>query len=335
MTNRFLQHGMKISGALVISGLLITAACTQVNPEPQQAAAPVAPAGESGKEQAPLRTKEVFDQAKYKDRLTIRYFHMPNKEVATGDSILIITPDGKTMLIDAGIPEAGSQIVQYLDQLGIQTLDIAFNTHPHSDHIGGYASILAKKEAKAFYSENLPYTSSSAYRNAMAQVEKKQIPHRTLEEGDTFELGEHVKFEVFSPAKGTLPDAVKTFDTSVLNANSLVIKMTYKNSSFLFPADIYKDKELELVELKGKSLDSDMVHAPHHGNATSSSPSFVETVSPQVAVLSSNIFNNLQILQRYERNNAKVYSTGLHGNILIASDGSKLDVVTEKDWSLK
>jgi competence protein ComEC len=334
MNNTLLRLGLKLAGAAAVAALLITVACTKINTNPQHAVAPLPQNNEAAVAKAPLRTKEVFDRDKYRGLLTIRYLFMDNK-VASGDCILIQTPDGKTMMIDSGIPETGVQVVKYLDNLGINTIDVALNTHPHSDHIGGFATVFQKKEVKLFYSENLPYPDSGAYRNTMSQVEKKHIPHQILEEGDSFQVGNDVKFEVFSPDKGVLPDAVKTFDASVLNYYSLVIKMTYKDNSFLFPADVYKDRELQLIESKGKALDADMMSAPHHGNATSSSSSFVEAVSPQVAILSSNIFNSLLVKRLYEKNNAKVYSTALNGNILITSDGKKLNVITEKDGSAK
>ncbi|TVY05437.1 ComEC/Rec2 family competence protein [Paenibacillus cremeus] len=332
-----MKHGtkLKILAAVAISAVLIAVAWTKVDIEPKQTATAVEPAGapaqEQKKEEAPLRTKEVFDRAKDKGLLTIRYFNLKDLKVATGDSYLITSPDGQTMLMDAGIPETGKQVVGYLDQLGIQTLDIAFNTHPHSDHLGGFAEVLKVKNAKAYYMENFQYTVSGAYRNVMTQVEKKRIPIRTLEEGDTFELGSDVKFEVLSPKKGVLPEAIHNYDPATLNYYALVVKMTYKNNTFLFPADIYKDREAELIALYGNKLDTDFVHAPHHGNNTSSSPSFVDTVSPKITVLSSNIFNSLDVLKRYERKGSAVYSTGLNGNILITSDGERLNVITEKD----
>ncbi|CAG7597380.1 hypothetical protein PAESOLCIP111_00142 [Paenibacillus solanacearum] len=323
------KHGLKAAGAVTIGALLITAACAKVNPEPVPAAAPAAQ--EAKKQEAPLRTGEVFDKEKYKGQLTIRYFDLKDQKVGTGDSILITSPEGKTMLIDAGIADSGWQVVRYLDQLGIDTLDIALNTHPHSDHIGGYAEILKKKDAKAFYMENLPFPSSGAYRNAMAQVEKKKIPVTMLEEGDTFELGKELKFEVFSPKKGALPAAVTNYDATTLNFFSLVIKMTYRDNTFLFPADIYKDKEMELVTLHGKKFDTDFVHAPHHGSSTSSSSTFIDAVTPKVAVISMNLFNRGEVLKAYEKKGAAVYATGLNGNILITSDGSHMKVIAEKD----
>lgn len=321
----------KYASVIATAVLLILAACTNIDPGVNRA--PVSSDGGAAGKKGPvvLRTNEVFDQAKYKGLLTVRYFYMDAQE-ASGDCILIQTPDGKTMLIDAGLPEVGKQVVDYLNKLGVNTIDVALNTHPHSDHIGGYATVIQQKDVKTFYMENLPYPDSNAYNNVMKALDAKKLKPEFLEEGSSFQLGSDLTVTILSPKKGVLPGAVKTFDYAMLNYYSLVVKITYKQSTFLFTADIYKDREFELVEAKGKDLDADFVHAPHHGNATSSSNAFIEAVTPQVAVMSSNIFQTPEIMKRYERNNAKAYSTGLHGNILVTSDGEKLNVITEKDW---
>ncbi|MFD0620174.1 ComEC/Rec2 family competence protein [Paenibacillus sp. GCM10027629] len=279
------------------------------------------------------RTNDIFDAAKYKDQLTIRYFDLQSAE-DTGDSILIETPDGKTMLIDAGIPQVGSQVVKYLDKLNIEKIDVAVNTHPHADHIGGFAAVLQSKEISTMVMENLPYD-SNAYRNAVQALQEKKVKIEYLEDGATFHLGKDVSVEVLNPPKGALPGAVKRFSFAEVNNQAMVLKLTYKEKTFLFTGDIYKEREYQLVDSKAQALKADMMHVPHHGNKTSSSPSFVKAVSPQIAIISSNILQSSDIVKRYENNDAKVYVTGLHGNILITSDGKEMNVITEKDWSVK
>ncbi|GIQ64488.1 hypothetical protein PACILC2_30560 [Paenibacillus cisolokensis] len=251
-----------------------------------------------------------------------------------GDSFLIVSPEGKTMLIDAGVPEAGAQVVDYLRKLNIGKLDYALNTHPHIDHIGGFAAVAKEIDIGTFYMENLPYPKSSAYTNAMAALDAKKVPKKTLQEGDAFMLGEQVRFEVLNPPKEALPEAVKTFSAQEINDYSMVLKMTYGDRTFLFTADVYKRREIELAGsgLRDK-LKSDMMDAPHHGNeSTSSSTAFIEAVSPHIVIMSQNIFQSPNLKERLEKNGTEVYSTGLHGNILLHSDGRTIEVLTEKDW---
>ncbi|MBD2860443.1 ComEC/Rec2 family competence protein [Paenibacillus oceani] len=314
--------------ALLIFVLL--AGCNGTAAKTEQAVITPAPAVPKTTE---LRTEQILDHQAYKGKLTIRYFHLAGDNL-TGDSFLIQSPDGKTMLIDAGLPEVGNQVVAYLKKLGIGSLDIALNTHPHIDHIGGYATVAKDIPIKQFYMENLPYPKSNPYNNAMAALDAKDVPKKTLEEGDTFELGEGVRFEVLNPPKGALPDAVKTFSAHEINDYSMVLKMTYGDRTFLFTADIYKHREVELSSsaLKDK-LKSDMMDIPHHGSeSTSSSEVFLQAVSPQIVIMSQNIYQSPNLKERLEKKGAKVYSTGLHGNILLHSDGKTIEVVTEKDW---
>lgn len=317
------------TGAVLASAALLLAACLQSGPAAEPTAAPEP----SAPQEPALRTEQVFDQEAYKGKLAIRYFHLDGENLA-GDSFLIISPEGQTMLVDAGLPEAGSQVVEYLNKLNIDKLDIALNTHPHIDHIGGYATVAKEKEIGAFYMVNLPYEKSLAYRNAITAVDAKNVPKQTLQEGDTFTLGDQLRFEVLSPPKDALPDAVKTFSAQEINDYSMVLKMTYGERSFLFTADIYKHREIELTGSEWKEkLKSDMMDAPHHGNeSTSSSTAFLDAVSPGIVVMSQNIFQSPNLKERIEKKGTKVYSTGLHGNILLHSDGKTIEVLTEKDW---
>ncbi|WP_186328348.1 ComEC/Rec2 family competence protein [Paenibacillus sp. 32O-W] len=309
---------------MLAAAAAMLAACTKATSEIEPPAVP---------EEASVRTEEIFDREAYKDQLTIRYFYLDGKDLM-GDSFLIISPDGKTMLVDSGLPEAGTQVVDYLNKLGIDTLDIALNTHPHIDHIGGFATVAKEKEIKQFYMINLPYTKSSAYTNAMSPLEEKKVPVRTLEDGDVFQLGDQVRFEVLSPPKGELPDAVKVFSAPEINDYSMVFRMTYGERTFLFTADIYKHREIELTASPwADKLKSDMMDIPHHGSeSTSSSEAFLRAVSPQIAIISQNIFQSPNLKERLEKKGTEVYTTGLHGHILLHTDGKTIQVKTEKDW---
>lgn len=313
------RYAVKAGSVLSIAILMIGISCSKLD---QSATTPPLEGDPVG------TTVDIFNRELFKDQLTIRYFHLEGN-VSTGDSILIQTPDGKTMLIDAGIAAAGEQIVAYLDKLGIDSIDIALNTHPHPDHIGGFATVLQKKKASAFYSADFPYASAS-YRAAMDQVKAQKIPQMYLEEGVSFQLGSDVNIEVLRPNKGALPDAITSDDTALINHHSLVMRIIYKGVTFLTTGDIYKEREAELIE-SGIDLAADIVHVPHHGHATSSSEAFVRAVKPKIALMGANVFNSYAVEQTYRKADANVYSTGMNGHILIATDGSSIRVIPEKD----
>jgi competence protein ComEC len=296
--------------AVLFSLILILAACGAVTEESPAAG-------------------DVLDPDLYRDLLTVRYFDLPSDE-KSGDAIFIRTPDGVTMMIDAGIPETGPYVDQYLDKLGIERLDYAVLTHPHYDHIGGFTTLLHTKEIGQIFTSVVPYNTNT-YETVESLIEEKQIPREYLEEGDEWMLGSDVRVQVLNPPKGTTPESLpETIATPVINNHSIVLKLTYKDTSFLFPADIYKAAEAELVEKYGELLDADFLHAPHHGDETSNSGKFIDAVSPEIAVFSTNIFQSLRVEERYRDRGIEVYIPQLHGNILITSDGSELNVITEK-----
>lgn len=296
----------------------------------QYADLPLEPAGEA---QSGMRTEDIFDQNQYNDQLTIRYLDMKSERFS-GDAILIRTPDGMTALIDAGLPEVGAQVVEYLKKLGIDKLDAAFNTHTHEDHIGGFPTLLRDIQVERFYMAQMETPWWDYFSDTMKLIEEKNIELIYPEEGDRLMLGDEVSIEVLNPPQGSLPEALTgTFDmVNDINDHSLVLRMTYGNRTFLFTGDIYKRQERLLVEQYGDKLKSDYLHAGHHGFMDSSAPSFLAAVDPEISVMSNSNFTNLPLKVRYEHLGIDTYTIGFHGNILVASDGETIEVITEKDF---
>ena len=325
--NKPILRKVNICASLAACIFILIAACNKEAPE---TTAPLA--GEEA------RSAVIFDQKRHKGLLTVRYFHLQNV-TPTGDCILIQTPDGKTMMIDAGVPETADQVIEYLNRLGVDTIDVALNTHPHHDHMGGFAKVIAAKDVQTFYTMflSVPDYSSNSYRAAATQLNLKKIPREVLEEGMTFRLGDQVTVEVFSPDKGSSAADVKSHEDAVINFYSLVFKVVYKDTSFLFSGDIYVDRERMLIDKYGEKLRSDMMHAPHHGSSSSNSEAFIKTVKPKIAVISFHQINSdgFMTYLRYRKLGAQVYHTGVNGNILITSDGKQLNVFTEKDAKFK
>lgn len=275
---------------------------------------------------------DLFDRTLDQGKLTVRYFCM-RWDYPTGDCLLVRSPDGKTMLIDSGIPETADQVLGYLDRLGVDTIDIVILTHPHIDHVGGMARILAEKRVGKLYTINISLEDlySEPYREAEEMMRLKQIPRIVVEEGDTFNLGADVAIEVFSPPRGMNPAEFESKHDAVINHHSMVYKVTYKNNSFLFSSDIYEQRERMLIEKYGSRLRADMMHAPHHGSTSSSSASYIRTVNPKWAVVSFRVNNRVtaNILARYRELGVKPYHVGIHGNVLLVSDGDRIQVYTE------
>lgn len=273
---------------------------------------------------------EVFNQEEHNGSLQIRYFHLEANE-KSGDSILIESPDGHTMLIDAGMADTGEQLDRYLDQLAVDQIDYAIATHPHHDHIGGYHTILQSRKIQSLLMPDLPHT-TDAYSIFLNKMIEHNIERTYVREGDRFSLGEDVEVEVISPSEEALKKArrEKKLSTRDMNNLSMVLKVTYKDHSFLFTSDIYKEQEKRLVHLKEELLNVDVLDAPHHGDRTSSSQTFIEAIQPRYTIMSANIFQSRKVYQRYVKSGSEVYATSMHGNILVVSDGETLQVIPEK-----
>jgi len=284
------------------------------------------------------KTDEIFDSSRYSDKLTIRFFHtgVPVDGSAEGDLILITAPDGANMLIDAGLPECGPILVEFLDRLNVKKLDYAVGTHMHIDHIGGYVDVLNNIGVDRMIFPNFTNYNTSTAKGLLATVDTKKIPVEIVKKGDTFKLGEYVDIEVLSPEwdiivpEGTVPEKSAGF----INNHSLVLKMIYNNNTFLFPADIYWEREDILVAEQEEKLKVDVLKVPHHGSSTSSSIKFVNAVDPKITVMTG-ISPDKEVYDRYKRKGSDVYITGLDGNILVVSDGNNIEVIQEHERTIK
>lgn len=317
--NRFRR--LKLTGIAAVTALLLFVSCTG---EPSTSGG--AAEGESFSN--PVKKAAFYDTSLHQDKLAIRYFDLEAGE-KSGDAILLTAPDGRQLLVDAGIPSAGPQIEERLNKLGIHKLDAVLSTHPHIDHIGGLTTLLLTKPVGAYYHNGIPHDTET-YRMVQKLLEDKRIPQTKLLEGDRLSWASDVTVEVLNPPVGTTPGSFEKWGTEELNNHSLVLLITHGSNRILLTGDLYKNQEYALVEKYGDRLQAKLLHAPHHGDMTSSSGPFIRSVRPEIVMISANVLQSLDILKRYEKENATVYSTGLNGNVLFVSDGEKVTVYPEQ-----
>ncbi len=242
-------------------------------------------------------------------------------DVGQGDSSLIITPDGKSMLIDSGEYYAYDAVKSALNAHKITKIDALVATHPHSDHIGCMANIIEDYEISTIYMPNAASTSKS-FETLLNIIEKKKLNVIEAKAGTEIELGDQVEAQILSPIDESYDDT---------NNYSAVVHLTFGDISYIFMGDAETIVEEELID-SGQNIKADVIKLGHHGSSTSSSEDFLKKVNPIIGVISCGTDNSYghpheETLETLNKLNIKYFRTDEKGNILVATDGNELAVI--------
>ena len=245
-------------------------------------------------------------------------------DVGQGDASIIITPDDRVVLIDSGPNE--SLILRYLQDLGISHIDLLIATHAHADHISGMDKIIAKYKPKAFIDPGIPHTSAT-YQRMITAVDKYNI---------NYYEGTSRKIDLGSLTFTILPPANPLIRDSELNNNSVVVRLDFKDFSCLFTGDIEKEREGHLLAESRSNLNVDILKVGHHGSSSSSSPLFIKSVEPKIAVICCGQGNKYghphqETISLLQSLGIEIYRTDLNGTILVKTDGIEYQIFTEKE----
>ncbi|GBD97892.1 MAG TPA: DNA internalization-related competence protein ComEC/Rec2 [Nitrospirae bacterium] len=258
-------------------------------------------------------------------------------DVGQGDASVIELPDGKIMLIDGSThePDMGQRVIApYLWSRGIRRVDYMVMSHPHPDHFGGLIYIMDNLDVGEIWFNGRRSDESLEF---FQKMEEKDIPYRILARGDMLEAKGY-KIYALHPYDEFYADSPRA-RFSNQNSASLVLKIENNDVSILFTGDIETEAEENLTRLGGR-LKSDIIKVPHHGGRTSSLTGFIQTVSPQIAVISvgrNNPYNHphQETLRRYEDEGVRVFRTDTSGAVTIISGGNTYEVKTYGDSRLK
>ena len=256
-------------------------------------------------------------------------------DVGQGDSILLVFPDGKSMLLDGGgIPAFGRQtrsqldtgedvVAPYLWERGMRTVDVVALSHAHDDHVGGLPALVADFHPRELWTGATP--DSAGWRKLRDEAARDGVRIVPLEAPRHFDFG-RASIDVLAP----LPDYVPN-DTPK-NNDSLVLRIRYGSRSFLLTGDVERPIEYRMLD-EHEIQPVDVLKVAHHGSRTSSTASFLDAARPEFAIISVGADNsyghpNRDVLDRLYDRNAMIFRTDQNGLVTVRTDGRHVSIDT-------
>lgn len=244
--------------------------------------------------------------------LRVRYL-----DVGQGDCTLV-SCNGEYLLIDGGDSDHSSEVYSVLERLDVDCIDYIVATHPDADHIGGISGALNEADCGTFYCSVTSHDTET-FEDMVSYLGDTEITVPSA--GDTFYLG---------AALVTFVGPVSNYDDT--NNGSLVLRIDYGDTSFLFTGDAETESEDDMIAA-GADLSADVLKVGHHGSRSSSSSEFLQEVDPEYAIISVGADNEYghpteEVLERLDSIGAEVYRTDEDGSVVVVSDGETITVET-------
>ncbi|MCL2517613.1 MAG: MBL fold metallo-hydrolase [Oscillospiraceae bacterium] len=243
-------------------------------------------------------------------------------DVGQGDSTLIVMPDNKYILIDAGTNKSEKALKRYLDSQSVKDIEYAIFTHPHEDHIGGADMVVDTYNVKNVILPDMTHDTVTFERMINA-IDKNNVNMIIAESGDVYTVGE-VSFKILAPINNSYKN---------LNDWSVVVRLDYGGTSFMFTGDAEKLVEKEMLNKFPKSeFTCDVLKVGHHGSTTSTSADFLNAVAPIAAVIFCETGNSYghphkEIVDLLNDAGVLIYRTDKLGDIVFVADGMNVSVL--------
>lgn len=237
-------------------------------------------------------------------------------DVGQGDSIFIQAENGNQILIDGGPGDAVlvelGKVLPFYDH----TLDMIVLTHPDADHLNGLVEVVKRYKPNVVLETGVLHDTAQ-YDEWRRFLEREQIPIVYAKAGEEFSIADGVVATVLFPFRGKEGEKPKA-----VNETSVVLRLDYGEISFLFTGDIESKTERILAALQKNMIDVDVLKIAHHGSKTSSTAEFLETTSPEAAVISVGRNNRYghpspEVMDRLGDFHIPVYRTDINGTLVV------------------
>ncbi|HWS53893.1 MAG TPA: ComEC/Rec2 family competence protein [Pyrinomonadaceae bacterium] len=247
-------------------------------------------------------------------------------DVGQGDSILILTPGGKTALVDAGEPGDGKRILEAMKRHGADHIDLLVATHAHADHIGAADEVIKAAPVGEVLYSGVPNTTKN-YEDFLKAVDDKGLKLTRAEPGQVYELGGGARLLVLAPSEPFFKREDLRSGGNEPNANSVVARFEYGEFSMLLTGDAEAQTEDRLIR-GGAHLAADVLKVGHHGSKYATSEEFLRRGEFKTAVISAGEANRYghpsqDVLNRLRAAQVRVYRTDFQGEIVITTKGAE------------
>lgn len=261
-----------------------------------------------------------YPQGYVDGEVTVHYI-----DVGQGNCTLIRTKE-HAVLIDAGENDQGETVVSYLKGQGIEKIDYAIATHPHSDHIGGLDVVIREIPTENIIMPKLKKSlipTTRTYEDLLTAIQENNVNVITAKVGEQYEIDGGI-LTILGPAG----------DFNDLNNISVGARFSYGDVAFLSTGDMEEQAEEALLNT-GERLSADVFLAGHHGSDTANSEAFLKAVGAEYFVVQCGYQNQYghphkEILRRMEQLGGEILRTDVSGTIVFSTDGTQLDLQTEK-----
>jgi beta-lactamase superfamily II metal-dependent hydrolase len=253
--------------------------------------------------------------------------------VGQGDSILIIAPGGKSVLVDAGVPGSGRVVLDAMKRYGVDHLDLMVATHAHADHIGGADEVMRRTKVSTVLDSKVP-NSTKNYEDFLSAINETGAKYVPASPGQKFDLGGGATMTVLAPIQPFFTKDQLRSGANEPNANSVVTRLDYGDFSMLLTGDAEAETEERLMS-KGANIKAKVLKVGHHGSRYASSEKFLRQGGFEAAIISDGPDNRYghpsqDALDRLKHLGVKLYRTDLEGEVTILSHGSGYEIRTER-----